>query len=164
MSTVGVTRLAYSRQACRPDYVRKILDGIAEAFRHSLNRPKRPCGLSAVCRVLSPALLRLIIVLAAAPARIAGLGERLGVGLEKGAEAVVAPEVLVRNQDIDRGLARHEAALGLIAQHRDELGSVVGLAAQRLRRGGPRGSPRRGPGAAIDAVLRGRGAGGGGAC
>ena len=50
MSTVDVTRLAYSRQACRPDYVGKILDGIAGAFGTSsidANDPERPCGLSA---------------------------------------------------------------------------------------------------------------------
>src|SRR6185312_3260837 len=57
----------------------------------------------------------------------------LGVpGLEKRAEAVV-PTIAVRH-DIGwrRGFARDEAALRLIAQHRDELGAIVGFGAQRL--------------------------------
>src|SRR6516165_7762221 len=99
----------------------------------------------AACRVLPPALLhRLVvllhrlIVLAGARPRIAGLG--VPIALEKGAEAAVAPVVAARNGDIDRRPARHEAALGLVAQHRDELGAIVGLAAQRLVRDNDRGS------------------------
>src|SRR5207253_2730735 len=77
----------------------------------------------------SPAWLHLLIIvrlhrtkiLTAAPARIARLG--VPIALVKGAEeAVVAPEAAVRNLDIDGRLARDEAALRLIAQHRDELG------------------------------------------
>src|ERR1700732_1761446 len=98
--------------------------------------------------VLSPAPLHLRIVLAAAePTRIArfarlgiqitleniiGLGTR--IALKKEPEAVVAPVVLARNGDIGRRPARHKAALGLVVQHRDELGAIVGLAAQRLVR------------------------------
>src|SRR2546429_8991728 len=89
--------------------------------------PERPSGLRAACRVLPPALLHRLIVLAGARARIARLGGPLA--LEKEAEAVVAPVVGARDGDIDRRPARHETALGLVVQHRDELGAIVGLAA-----------------------------------
>ena len=49
-------------------------------------------------------------------------------------EAGVAPEVVARNEGIGRRLARYEATLGLIAQHRDKFGAIVGLATQRLVR------------------------------
>src|ERR1039457_300380 len=81
------------------------------------------------CRVLPPALLYPMIV--AAPTRIASL--EVPITLEK-REAVVTPAVVARNEDVGRRLARYKAALGLIAQHRDKLGAVVGLAAQRLLR------------------------------
>ena len=90
------------------------------------------------CRVLPPpAPLYWTIVVA--PTRIAGLG--VPIALEK-REAVVAPAVAARNEGIAwrRNLARYEAALGLIAQHRDKLGAVVGLAAQRLVRDDDRGN------------------------
>ena len=76
---------------------------------------------------LPPALLHRLIVLAGAPTRIGRLG--VPIALEKEAEAVVA-----RNGDIDRRPAHQEAALGLLVEHRDELGALVGLAAQRLVR------------------------------
>src|SRR3989440_12780589 len=91
--------------------------------------PERPSGLRAACRVLPPALLHRLIVLAGARTRIARLG--VPIGLEKD-EAVVAPVVAARNGDLDRRLASNKAALGLVVQHRDELGAIVGLAAQRL--------------------------------
>src|SRR2546421_10733513 len=82
--------------------------------------------LRAACRVLPPALLRRLIVLAGARKRIA----RLGVPIApKEAEAVVAPVIAARNGDIDRRLARHETALRLVVQHRDELGAIVSLTA-----------------------------------
>src|SRR5260370_36565319 len=96
-------------QTCRAAY----------AVGESLDDPERPCGLRAACHVLPPAL-------AAAPPRIARLG--VPIALEKGAEAIVAPDIVARP-------ARHKAALGLVVQHRDELGAIVGLAAQRLARG-----------------------------
>jgi hypothetical protein len=76
--------------------------------------PERPCGLRACC-VLPPPLLHRLIVLAGARTR-----SRLGVpiALEKEAEAIVA-----RNGDIDRRPAHQEAALGLVVEHRDELGT-----------------------------------------
>src|SRR2546429_4013702 len=89
--------------------------------------PERPSGLRAACRVLPPALLHRLIVLAGARTRIARLG--VPIALEKEAEAVVAPVVAARDGDIDRRPARHETALGLVVQHRDELGAIVGLAA-----------------------------------
>src|SRR5262249_60206866 len=96
--------------------------------------------------VLPPALLHIVL----AGARIGRLG--VPIALEKEAEAVVAPVVAARNGDIDRRPAHHESALGLFSrngnidrrpahqeatlglgvEHRDELGAVVGLAAQRL--------------------------------
>ena len=88
---------------------------------------ERTCGLRAACRVLPPALLHRLIVLAGARTCIARLG--VPIALEKEAEAVVAPVVAARNGDIDARPARHEAALGLVVQHRDELGAIVGLAA-----------------------------------
>src|SRR5260370_41763944 len=94
--------------------------------------PERRCGPRAACRVLPQAPLRRIIVLAAAPTRIVSLG--VPIGLEKGAEAVVVPAVAARNGVIIRRQARHKAALGLVVQHRDELGAIVGLAAQGLVR------------------------------
>src|SRR5258706_4975855 len=92
--------------------------------------PKRLCGPRAACSVLPQALLPLRIRLGAAPARICRLGLR--IGLEKEAEEAVALNAAARD-DIDRGLARHEAALRLSAQDRDELGAIIGLAAQWLR-------------------------------
>src|SRR5580704_5442136 len=86
---------------------------------------QRPCGLRAACRVLSPALSHLRIVQAAAPTRIAGLG--VPIALEK-----VTPDIADRSEGIRRRPARYKAALGLVVQHRDELGAIVGLAAQRL--------------------------------
>ena len=90
-------------------------------------------------RVLPPALWPLTIVLAAARARISSWGVR--IALENRAEEVVASDV--RDRDIGRGLARHETALRLTAQHRDELGAIIGLAAQRLVRDDDRGSRQR---------------------
>ena len=82
-------------------------------------------------RGLPPALLHRLIVLAGARTYIARLG--VPIGLEKEAEAVVAPVVGARNGDIDRRLARDEAALRLVVQHRDELGAIVGLACSAAR-------------------------------
>src|SRR3954452_11271139 len=91
-----------------------------------------------------PPLLYPIIV--AAPARVAGL--EVPAALER-REAVVAS----RN-DIGGRLARDEAALRLVAQHRDELGAIVGLFAQRLVRDDDRGSRHRGRRDAIENILR----------
>ena len=90
-----------------------------------------------------------LIVLAGARARIGRLG--VPIALEKETEAVVTPVVAARNGDIDRRPALHalglvsrngdvdrrpahqEAALGLVVEHRDELGAVVGLAGSATR-------------------------------
>src|SRR6266436_9702181 len=114
--------------------------------------PERTCGLRAACRILPPAPLHLIIVLAAAPTRNASLW--VPIGLEKGPQAVVAPEVAARNGDIGRRPARHKAALRLVVQHRDELGAIVGLAAQRLVGDDDRGSRQCGRRDAIEHILR----------
>jgi len=74
--------------------------------------------------------------------------------LEKEAEAVVAPVVASRNADTDRRPAHQEAALGLVVEHRDELGVIVGLAAQRLVRDDDRGSRQCSRRDAIEHILR----------
>src|ERR1700730_16929195 len=120
--------------------------------RIDANDPERPCGLRAACRVLPPALLHRLIVLASARTRIARWG--VPIALEKEAEAVVAPVVAARNGHISRRPARHKAALGLVVQHRDELGAIVGLAAQGLVRDDDRGSRHYGRRDAIEHILR----------
>jgi hypothetical protein len=64
----------------------------------------RPCGLRASCRVLPPALLHRLIVLAGARRRIGRLG--VPIALEKDAEAVVAPVVAARATTLARALKR----------------------------------------------------------
>jgi len=85
------------------------------------------------------------------------------IRLEKEAEAVVAPIVAACDGDIDRRPARHDidrrparrkAALGLVVQHRDKLGAIVGLAVQRLVRDDDRGSRHCGRRDAIKHILR----------
>src|SRR5262249_20205280 len=72
--------------------------------------------------------------------------------LEKEAEAVVALGAGHRNSG--SRLARDEAALRLVAQHRDELGAVVGFGAQGLVRDDDRGSRHRGRRDAVEHILR----------
>src|SRR5437879_5545392 len=112
-----------------------------------------PPALRAACRVLPPARLDRTIVLAAAATHIAGLGVPIALEIEE-TETVVALDVVARNEDISRRPARYKAALGLITQHRDELGAIVGLAAQRLVRDDDRGSRRCGRRDAIEHLLR----------
>src|ERR1700704_2269789 len=101
--------------------------------------------------MLPPAPLHRIIVLAAAPPRIGSLGIPR---LEKGPRAVVVPEIAAGSESIGRRLARDEAALRLVAQYRDKLGAIVGLAAQRLVRDDDRGSRQCGRRDAIEHLLR----------
>src|ERR1700704_6152870 len=99
--------------------------------------------LRTVCPVLLPARLSLPIRLTAARTGISGLGLRFRIArLEEEAEEIIA--VAARDLDNGRGLARDEAALRLVAQHRDEFGAIVGLAAQRLVGDDDRGSRRCG--------------------
>src|SRR6516225_8817446 len=105
--------------------------------------------LRAACRVLPPALLHRLIVSSGARTRIGRLG--VPVALEKEAEAVVAPVVAARD---DCRPAHQEAALRLVAEHRDELGAIVGLAAQRLVRDDDRGSRQCSRRDAIEHILR----------
>ena len=100
-----------------------------------------------------PALLHSTIALAAPPTGIASLGAP--IALKKEPEAVVVPEVVARNEGLGRRLARYEATLGLIAQHCDKLGAIVGLGAQRLVRDDDRGSRQCGRPDAIVHILRG---------
>ena len=123
-------------------------------------------------RVLPPALLHWLIVLAGPRTRIGRLG--VPIALEKEAEAIVAPVVAARNGNIDRRPAHHEAALGLVSrngdidrrpahqeaaqglvvEHRNELGAIVGLAARRLVRDDDRGSRQCRRRDAIEHILR----------
>src|SRR5256885_1122611 len=88
---------------------------------------------------------------AATPACIAGLAAP--IASEK-REAAAALEAVARNVDVGGRLARDEPALRLVAQHRDEFGAIVGLAAQRLVRDDDRGSRQRARRNAIEHVLR----------
>src|SRR5262249_28974833 len=105
------------------------------------------------------ALLRPAAVLPTAPAIILAARPTSPVALEWEAEAVVVaivvvPEVVVRSEGIVRRLARDEAALGLVVQHRDKLGAIVGLGAQRLVRDDDRGSRQGGRRDATEDILR----------
>src|SRR5437879_538737 len=119
-----------------------------------------PYELLRAARLLpAPALLRPGIVLAAAPAGIAGLevptletGLRVPTAAENGAEAVARR--VVAGNDVGRRLARDEAALRLVAQHRDELGAIVGLGAQRFVRDDDRGARQCSRRDAIEHILR----------
>src|SRR5205807_8466617 len=73
---------------------------------------------------------------------------------ENGAEAAVAPSIGVRNEDVGGRLARDEAALRLVAQHRDELGAIVGLGAERLIRNDDRGPRQCGRRDAVEHLAR----------
>src|SRR5215475_4331909 len=73
---------------------------------------------------------------------------------KKESEAVVVPEVVTRNEGLGRRLARYEAALGLIAQHSDKLGAIVGLGAERLVRDDDRGSWQCRQSDTIEHILR----------
>src|SRR5690349_16400083 len=83
----------------------------------------------------------------ATPSCIARL--RIRIALEKEAEAIVSlpvavvPAVVVGHENLAR-LAGDEAALGLVAQHHDKLGAIVGLLAQRLVGDDDRGSRQHG--------------------
>src|ERR1700755_3603057 len=90
-----------------------------------------------------PAPLHRTIVLAPAPLHVAVLVAR--IALETGEEATVVRKVAAGDAVTivhRRRLTRYKTALRLIAQHRDELGAIIGLAAQRLR-----GLQKRGAGA-----------------
>src|SRR5215472_1637732 len=109
----------------------------AKRHRARATSSRRGC-VRATCRVLPPARSTTLIVRATAAARIAKLG--IPIALEKRAGAFVSPETVAGNDGISRRPARDKTALGLVAQHRDELGAIVGLGAQRLVRDDDRGS------------------------
>src|SRR2546421_5925214 len=85
--------------------------------------PTRIARLRARAALRAPAALGVPVALIRIP-RL-----RAPAALGKPSEAVVA--VGVRNEHVGGRLARDEPALRLVAQHRDELGAVVGLGAQR---------------------------------
>jgi hypothetical protein len=62
----------------------------------------------AACRVLLPALMHSMIILAARPTGIASLG--VPIALKKGPEAVIIPEVVTRYEGLGRRLAHHRRA------------------------------------------------------
>src|SRR5262249_52375933 len=114
--------------------------------------PEQPCGLRAACRLTTSAVASVDSIGRRADAYWQ-VGSSNCAGKKK-AEAVVAPVVAARNGEIDRGPAHQEAALGLVVEHRDELGAVVGLAAQRLVRDDDRGSRQCSRRDAIEHILR----------
>src|SRR5215813_5223011 len=93
-----------------------------------------------------------IVLTAPPPTGIASLWAP--IALKKEPEAVVVPEVVARNEGLGRRLARYEATLGLIAQHRDKFGAIVGFGAQWLVRDDDRGSRQCGRRDAIEHILR----------
>jgi hypothetical protein len=94
--------------------------------------PESTMRLRVACRGLPPALLHRLIELAGA--RIGRSG--VPFALEKKPSLFSS----CRSGVIDRRPAHQEAALGLVVEHRDELGAIVGLAAQRLVRDDDRGN------------------------
>src|SRR5665213_4377283 len=106
---------------------------------------------------LTAGLLHSTIVLAARPAGIASLGAPIALKKEPEdavVSAVVVPDVVARYEGFGRRFARYEAPLRLIAQHRDKLGAIVGLGAQRLVRDDDRGSRQCGRPDAVEHILR----------
>src|ERR1700753_2129924 len=94
-------------------------------------------------------LLRRTIVLA--PRHVVGLVVRIGpeqreesaaIAVVAIARAIVAGDAIVLFHR-RRRLARDETALGLIAQHRDEFGTIIGFGAERFVGDDDRG-PRQG--------------------
>src|SRR3954451_24429330 len=87
-------------------------------------RPLPPAPLRGISRLAPVIGLTAVVRLTATAARIAGfrrVGGLRAPGLEEvAAEIVAAPIVLVRGIDVDGRLARDEAALRLVGEHRDE--------------------------------------------
>src|ERR1700722_3132514 len=125
--------------------------GLAHRFTHGIPPPSWSVELGGALPTparlcLRISLLRLrriepaVRITLTAQARIGGLGGallgialRVPTELKKRAEEVAV--VPARHGDVSRRrLARDEAPLRLVAQHRDELGTIVGLFAQRLIR------------------------------
>jgi hypothetical protein len=79
------------------------------------------------CRVSPPTRLSQRLVLAATATRIATLV--IPIALEKGIEATIVLNIIARNAGVHGRLARYKTALGLVAQHRDKLGAIIGLGA-----------------------------------
>jgi hypothetical protein len=90
--------------------------------------------------------LHLTIVLAVASTG----GARLGVQIALETEVLELEFFVALDKKVIGRLARHKPALGLVVQHRDELGPVVGFAAQRLVRDDDRGSRQCGRRDAIE--------------
>src|SRR4051794_13235186 len=119
-SMCGAPRSGVGVTVCRP---------MARCLRHFNWHEQEGRHGAAACALAAaplppPLLLHGLTVLAAARRPVALL--RVGIALEEEAEAVVAPAAAARN-DVDRRLAYQEAALRLVAQHRDELGTIVGF-------------------------------------
>ena len=95
---------------------------------------------SARCRfLLPPTLLRLIV--AAAPPWLLPYCGVLGPGASKKLKKPPSfQDLLLSVGERNRRPSRYEAALRLVAEHRNKLGAIVGLAAQRLVRDDDRGS------------------------
>jgi hypothetical protein len=97
-----------------------------------------------------PAVLPLIVVPAAAPARIVKLGSQVAPAKEAEEAAVVT----ACDADIGRARACHETPLRLVVQRNNELCAIVGLFVQGLIRDDERGSRPCGWRNAIEHILR----------
>ncbi len=62
--------------------------------------------------------------------------------------------LVARDARVGRGRARDEAALRLVAQHRDEFGAIIGFGTQRLVRDGDRGQRHSGRRDLVEHLLR----------
>src|SRR4029077_18751796 len=105
--------------------------------RHRLKLNLSDHAAYAACRVLPPALLHRLIVLARARTHVRWL--RVPIALEKEAEPVVAPVVAARNGDTNRRPAHQEAVVAPVVAARNgdtnrrtaQQGAALGLVGER---------------------------------
>jgi hypothetical protein len=98
------------------------------SYRQKLLRWKRRLATKQEKRIRQRTPIVIVPLIVAAPRR------SLEVPIPPVKKEVVVVPAVARNEGFGRRVARDEAALGLVVQHRDELGAIVGLGAQRLIR------------------------------